>query len=295
MKSGIVTILGRPNVGKSTLINYIVGEKISIVTPKPQTTRFRILGVKNLENSQIVYIDTPGFHIAKSALNKYMVDLAIKSLEGADLVYLLVEPKDYLGKEYPEIFKVLSTAKLPVFLLINKIDIYKKEEINETKTEFTNVFEFKEVFEISALLGKGITNLLNKTIELIPEGPQYFPEGSTTDISEDLRYAEIIREKIFMTLGKELPYNTAVTINEMSERENGMLYISAYIHVAKESQKGIVIGQKGTMIKKIGILSRIEIENLARKKVFLDLQVRVEEDWPKFESKLKKLGYFYLD
>lgn len=295
MKSGIVTILGRPNVGKSTLINYIVGEKISIVTPKPQTTRFRILGVKNLKNAQIVYVDTPGFHIAKSALNKYMVDLAIKSLEGADLIYLLVEPKDYLGKEYPEMFKVLSNIKLPIFLVINKIDMYTREEIDKTKKEFTSIFEFKEIFEISALLGKNILDLINNTVEIIPEGPQYFPEGTITDISEDLRYSEIIREKVFITLGKEIPYNTAVTINEITERENGILYINSTIHVAKESQKGIAIGQKGAMIKKIGTLSRLEIESISKKKVFLDLHVRVEEDWPKFESKLKKLGYFYLD
>ncbi len=291
MKSGLVTILGRPNVGKSTLINYVIGSKISIATPKPQTTRFRVLGVKHMKDAQIIFADTPGFHLAKSALNKYMVNLAVSSLEGADLVYLLVEVGDYLGEEYPELFKILKKQKAPVFLVINKTDKYGSEQIQQTGEEFTNVFKFNQVVGISALTGKNVQNLIDKTIEYLPEGPEYFPEGQVTDLTLELRIAEIIREKIIILLQEELPYTTAVNIEEIKERENGVLYVNAVIYVSRESQKGILIGKKGTMIKKIGSFARFEIEQALKKQVYLELTVRVEEDWPKLENKLKKFGY----
>lgn len=291
MKSGIVTIIGRPNVGKSTLINYIVQEKISIVTPKPQTTRFRILGVKNLNDAQIVFVDTPGFHLAKSALNKYMVNTAIKSLEGTDLVYFMVEPGEYINKDYEELFRILRENPAKVFLVINKIDLYKKPEIEQSKNLFSEKFPFSESIAISALRGKNVDSLIEKTVEYLPEGPQYFPLGETTDLSIEQRIAEIIREKLYLMLKQELPYESAVTVEEIKERENGMIYIRATIYVAKESQKGIVIGANGAMIKKIGTASRLELSELLKKPVFLDLHVKVEEDWPKIDSKLKKLGY----
>lgn len=291
MKSGIVTIIGRPNVGKSTLINYIVQEKISIVTPKPQTTRFRILGVKNLNDAQIVFVDTPGFHLAKSALNKYMVNTAIKSLEGTDLVYFMVEPGEYINKDYEELFRILRENPAKVFLVINKIDLYKKPEIEQSKNLFSEKFPFSESISISALRGKNVDSLIEKTVEYLPEGPQYFPLGETTDLSIEQRIAEIIREKLYLMLKQELPYESAVTVEEIKERENGMIYIRATIYVAKESQKGIVIGANGVMIKKIGTASRLELSELLKKPVFLDLHVKVEEDWPKIDSKLKKLGY----
>ncbi len=291
MKSGIVTIIGRPNVGKSTLINYIVQEKISIVTPKPQTTRFRILGVKNLKDTQIVFADTPGFHLAKNALNKYMVSTAIKSLEGADLVYLMVEPGEYINKDYEELFKILRANPIKVFLVINKIDLYKKTEIEQSKKLFNEKFPFDESIAISALIGKNVDSLIEKTVEFLPEGPQYFPDGEVTDLSIEQRIAEIIREKLYLMLKQELPYESAVTVEEIKERENGIIYIRATIYVSKESQKGIVIGANGAMIKKIGTASRLELSELLKKPVFLDLHVKVEEDWPKTESKLKKLGY----
>lgn len=291
MKSGIVTIIGRPNVGKSTLINYIVQEKISIVTPKPQTTRFRILGVKNLKDTQIVFADTPGFHLAKNALNKYMVSTAIKSLEGADLVYLMVEPGEYINKDYEELFKILRANPIKVFLVINKIDLYKKPEIEQSKKLFNEKFPFDESIAISALIGKNVDSLIEKTVEFLPEGPQYFPDGEVTDLSIEQRIAEIIREKLYLMLKQELPYESAVTVEEIKERENGIIYIRATIYVSKESQKGIVIGANGAMIKKIGTASRLELSELLKKPVFLDLHVKVEEDWPKTESKLKKLGY----
>jgi len=291
MKSGLVAILGRPNVGKSTLMNYLVGSKVSIVTPKPQTTRFRILGVKNLEDAQIVFVDTPGVHQAKSALNKYMVEVAKKSIEGVDLVYLMVEAGDYAGEEYALIFDTLKKTNVPVFLVINKIDKHKHEEIEKTEEEFKNLFEFKEVVKISALNGQNVDALLEKTLQYLPEGPAYFPEDVLTDLPLALAISEIIREKLYLNLRKELPYSSAVNVEEMKERENGMMYIRAVISVARDSQKGIVIGEKGKMIKKIGKEARLEIQEMLKKPVFLELFVRVEEDWPKFESKLKKLGY----
>ncbi len=291
MKSGLVAIVGRPNVGKSTLINYAVGHKISIVTPKPQTTRFRILGVKNLEDAQIVFVDTPGVHQAKSALNKYMVEVAVKSLEGVDLVYLMVEAGDYAGEEYDFIFKNLKKENVPVFLVINKIDKHEEEEINKTEEEFKKLFDFKEVFRISALNGQNVDKLIEKTVEYLPEGPQYFPKDTITDVPLALAIAEIIREKVYLNLRKELPYSSAVNVEEIKERENGMIYVRAVISVARNSQKGIVIGEKGKMIKKIGQDARIEIQEMLKKPVYLELFVRVEEDWPKFEAKLKRLGY----
>lgn len=291
MKSGLVAIIGRPNVGKSTLMNYLVGSKVSIVTPKPQTTRFRILGVKNLDDAQIVFVDTPGVHQAKSALNKYMVEVAKKSIEGVDLIYLMVEAGDYSGEEYRLIFDSLNKTNIPVFLVINKIDKHQKEEIEKTKEEFKSLFEFKEVVEISALNGQNVDVLLEKTLQYLPEGPAYFPKDMLTDIPLALAISEIIREKLYLNLRKELPYSSAVNVEEIKERENGMMYIRAVISVARDSQKGIVIGEKGKMIKKIGQEARLEIQEMLKKPVFLELFVRVEEDWPKFESKLKKLGY----
>jgi GTP-binding protein Era len=295
MKSGLVAIVGRPNVGKSTLMNYIVGHKISIVTPKPQTTRFRILGVKNLENAQIVFVDTPGVHQAKSALNKYMVEVAVKSVEGVDIAYLMVEAGDYAGEEYAFIFKSLKKENIPVFLLINKIDKHRFEEAEKTEEEFKSLFEFNEIIRISALNGQNVDKLIDKTLQYLPEGPEYFPRGEITDIPLSLAISEIIREKLYLNLRKELPYSSAVNVEEFKERENGVVYIRAVISVARDSQKGIVIGDKGKMIKRIGRDARMEIQDMLKKPVYLELFVKVEQDWPKFEVKLKKLGYVIPD
>ncbi len=295
MKSGLVAIEGRPNVGKSTLMNYIVGHKISIVTPKPQTTRFRVLGVRNFEDTQIVFVDTPGVHLAKSALNKYMVEVAIRSIEGVDIAYLMVEAGDYAGEEYALIFKALKKESIPVFLVVNKIDKHKTEDIERTTEEFKALFEFNEVFYISALNGQNVDKLIEKTRQYLPEGPEYFPKGEITDVPLALAISEIIREKLYLNLRKELPYSSAVNVEEMKERDNGMVYIRAVISVARDSQKGIVIGGKGKMIRKIGKDARMEIQDMLKKPVYLELFVRVEEDWPKFEAKLKKLGYVMPD
>ncbi|MGB9694585.1 MAG: GTPase Era [Caldisericaceae bacterium] len=291
MKSGFVTIVGRPNVGKSTLVNSIVGSKISIATPKPQTTRFNILGVYNATDAQIVFVDTPGYHIAKSALNQYMVRLALKSIEGTDLVYLLVEVNDFVGEEYSDLYKTISREKVPVFLVINKTDKYNQQEIEQTKKTFTKDFTFDRIIEISALTGKNVSLLIDDTISFLSEGPEYFPPGQKTNISLELQLAEIVREYIMIFLGKELPYSTAVNIEQLAERENGKLFVDAVIYVSREPQKAIVIGHSGKMIKKIGSFARFEMEQTFKREVYLQLTVKVEENWPKLESKLKKLGY----
>ncbi len=291
MKSGVVVILGRPNVGKSTLINYIVGSKISITSPKPQTTRFKILGVRNFPDAQIVFVDTPGFHLAKKALNKYLVEVAVKSLEGADIVYLLVEATDFSGREYPEMLNVLKRTNAPVFLIINKVDICPKKDIEEAEEAFKDMFSFKEIFRISALTGRNVDILLEKTKDNLTEGPLYFPIGMITALTRELQVAEVVREKIFLFTRQELPYETAVNVDDMQMRENGMLYVKCTIYVATSSQKGILIGSKGSMIKKIGIEARKDLEFISGKPIYLELNVKVEKDWPEKEEKLKKFGY----
>jgi len=295
MKSGFIAILGRPNVGKSTLLNYLVGTKVSIVSPKPQTTRFKILGVKNLPDAQLVFIDTPGVHNARSALNKYMVKTAIRSIKGVDLIYLMIEPEDFPGEEYSKIMEKLSKINIPVFLVINKIDRYNEGQIKATEQEFRKLFPFKEVVKIAALTGKNVDLLVNKTIKYLHEGPEYFPKDMLTDRPLPLLIAEAIREKLFLRLGKELPYSAAVNIEEMKEKKNGMLYVRAVISVARESQKGIVIGKKGKMLKRIGTEARIDIQQIVNKPVYLDIFVHTEKDWPKLEEKVKKLGYRISD
>jgi len=291
MKSGFVTIIGRPNVGKSTLINSIVGSKISIATPKPQTTRFNILGIYNSPEIQIVFTDTPGYHIAKSALNEYMVKLALRSLEGSDVIYLLVEVNDFMGEEYPELFRAASRENVPVFLVINKVDKYSEKDVEQTRKVFTEAFKFDRVIEISALTGKNVSRLIEETASLLKEGPEYFPPGQKTNISMQLQLAEIIREYVMLFLGKELPYTTAVNVEEIEEKENRKLHVDAVIYVSREPQKAIVIGRGGKMIKKIGSFARFEMEQELKRDVYLQLTVKVEENWPKLESKLKKFGY----
>jgi GTP-binding protein Era len=291
MKSGFVTIIGRPNVGKSTLINSIVGSKISIATPKPQTTRFNILGIYNSPGIQIVFTDTPGYHIAKSALNEYMVKLALRSIEGSDVIYLLVEVNDFMGEEYPELFRAASRENVPVFLVINKIDKYSEKDVEQTRKVFTEAFKFDRVIEISALTGKNVSRLIEETASLLKEGPEYFPPGQKTNISMQLQLAEIIREYVMLFLGKELPYTTAVNVEEIEEKENRKLYVDAVVYVSREPQKAIVIGRGGKMIKKIGSFARFEMEQELKRDVYLQLTVKVEENWPKLESKLKKFGY----
>lgn len=289
-KSGFVSIIGRPNVGKSTLLNAILGEKIAIVSPKPQTTRNRIRGIKNVEDAQIIFLDTPGIHYAKGYLNEFMVKEAISAIQDVDVIVYIVEASKTLGKDDSLIIDNLRRIKSPAILGINKTDITRKENILPLIAEYSKLYTFKEIIPISAIRGEGIEALLKIVAKLLPEGPKYFPEDILTDLPERFIVAEIVREKIFKLTRQEIPYSTAVVIDSFKENPK-IVSISATINVERDSQKGIIIGKGGKMLKEIGTLARIDIEKLLGAKVYLELFVKVEKDWTKDKKLLKEFGY----
>lgn len=291
-RSGFVSIIGRPNVGKSTLLNRILGEKIVITSDKPQTTRNRIQGIHNVPDAQIVFIDTPGIHQARSRLNKYMVEVAVSAIREVDLILFLVEANQKPGEQEQEIIDVLAGATAPVFLVINKVDLTEKGAVLERIAAYKDRFPFREIVPVSAGTGDGVEYLVELVRKALPEGPVYFPDDILTDVPERFIAAEIIREKVFRLTRDEIPYATAVEVDSFKEREDGgLVSIAATITVERDSQKGIVIGKKGAMLKKIGSASRVEIEKLLNTKVFLELFVRVRKDWSEDERMLKELGY----
>lgn len=290
--SGFVSIVGRPNVGKSTLLNRILGEKIVITSDKPQTTRNRIKGIHNTPDAQIVFIDTPGIHRAKSRLNRYMVDEALASLREVDLILFLVEADQPAGSQETLLLEVLSGAVAQVILVLNKIDLVPKESLLERIAGYARLYPFKEIVPVSALSGDGIERLVACVTECLPEGPVYFPDDILTDLPERFLVAEIIREKVFRLTRDEVPYAVAVEVESFKERPDGSLIaITAAINVERDSQKGIIIGKKGAMLKKIGMEARREIEQLLDARVFLELFVRVRKDWSENPRLLKELGY----
>ena len=295
-KSGFVSIIGRPNVGKSTLLNTIIGEKITIVSDKPQTTRNKILGVKHLPGVQIVFLDTPGIHKPRHKLNEYMVKAAISTFDEVDIILLMVEagelsgPGDRYGDRY--ILEMLTKVTKPVFLLINKIDSVPKNTVLPQIEEYRHLYPFKEFFPVSALCGDNIDSLLESIIQELPEGPQYFSEDIATDQPMRFIAAEIIREKIFQLTYQEIPYSIAVGIEDFKEMEDrNLAVIRGVIFVERDSQKGIIIGKGGAMLKKVGQLAREEIEAIMGIKVFLELWVKVKEKWQSDDQVLKMLGY----
>ncbi len=291
-RSGFVSIIGRPNVGKSTLLNRILGEKIVITSDKPQTTRNRIQGIHNVPGAQIVFIDTPGIHQARSRLNKYMVDVALSSIREVDLVLFLVEANQKPGEQEQEIIDVLAGTTAPVFLVINKVDMTEKGAVLERIAAYKDRYPFREIVPVSAQTGDGVDRLVALVRDVLPEGPVYFPDDILTDVPERFIAAEIIREKVFRLTRDEIPYATAVEVDSFKEREDGgLVSIAATITVERDSQKGIVIGKKGAMLKKIGSAARVEIEHLLNTKVFLELFVRVRKDWSEDARMLKELGY----
>ncbi len=291
-KSGFVSIIGRPNVGKSTLLNAILGEKIAIVSPKPQTTRNRIRGIKNTEDAQIIFLDTPGIHSAKGYLNEFMIKEAISAIEDVDVVVYLVEIAKTLEKDDYLIIDNLRRIKSPVILGINKTDITRKDNILPLINEYSKLYPFKEIIPISATRSDGIETLLKLVVELLPEGPKYFPEDILTDLPERFIVAEIIREKIFKLTRQEIPYSTAVVVERFKENpKRKIISISATINVERDSQKGIIIGKGGKMLKDIGTLARIDIEKLLGAKVYLELFVKMKKDWTKDRKLLKEFGY----
>ncbi len=297
IKSGMVAIVGPPNAGKSTLMNNLLGQKISIVTPKPQTTRNRILGVVNGEDHQIVLLDTPGLHKSRQPLNREMVKIAMDSLSEVDIVLFLIDISlplpDKVKKERDKEFAAyMKQVDCPAILVLNKIDLLDKSKLLPMIETYSSLFSFKAVMPLSALKGDGTQQLLNEMLELLPTGPRYFPEDIPTDATERFLVGEIIREKIFLSTGQEIPYSTAVTIESFKEDTRKKLTtIHANIYIERASQKGIVIGKGGKKLKSIGTAARQDIERLIGQKVLLKLWVKVRKNWSQDERFLKELGF----
>lgn len=289
-KSGFVIIVGRPNVGKSTLLNRLVGSKVAIMSDKPQTTRNRITGIVTTEEAQIIFFDTPGIHKPKTKLGEYMVATAIRSLEEADCILYLVDASAALGAGEEYVQRVLDQVNTPVFLGINKIDLISRERLAKMIAELTVARSFAEVVPISAATGENTALLLDLLIKYLPEGPRYYPEDAKTDRPEEFIAGEFIREQILAATRDEVPHSIAVAIEEMEDR-NGVLHIYASVFVERESQKGIIIGRGGQKLKEIGTCARHEMENLFGCRVFLDLKVKVKKDWRRHEVSLRQLGY----
>ncbi len=289
-RSGYVSIIGRPNVGKSTLLNALLGQKISIVAARPQTTRNRILGIKNLPEAQIIFIDTPGIHKPKNLLGEVMVRTAREVLEEIDVVLFVAEAGRQAEKDRIIIESLARVAK-PVFLIINKIDEMKKQDILPMMDRYSELFQFSEIIPVSALKGDGIGIVLQKILEHLPAGPRYYPDDILTDQIERFMAAEIIREKIMEKTGEEIPYSVAVDIESWTERPDGVVAITGNIYVEREGQKGIIIGAKGRMLKEVGTLARIDIERLLGTRVFLQLWVKVKRGWRDDKKVLHDLGY----
>ena len=293
-KSGFIGIVGRPNVGKSTLLNALVGERIAITTRKPQTTRNRITGIRNLKGErpgQMIFLDTPGIHRARTPLNRAMVETAMEAFGASDVVLLLIEAQG-LHADDRYILETMKGRPAPVVLVINKIDAVEKKNLLPLIDEAQRLREFIEIIPLSALTGDGIDILTDALWKLLPEGPVYFPEDMMTDRSERFIAAEMIREKITTLTHKEIPYATAVVVDTFKEDEGkNLIRIQATIHVEKDSQKGILIGRKGAMLKDIGTQARLEMERFFAAKVFLELFVRVQKNWTQDARMLREFGY----
>ncbi|MDX9822123.1 MAG: GTPase Era [Syntrophales bacterium] len=293
-KSGFIGIVGRPNVGKSTLLNALVGERIAITTRKPQTTRNRITGIRNLKGErpgQMIFLDTPGIHRARTPLNRAMVETALEAFGASDVVLLLIEAQG-LHADDRYILETMKDRPAPVVLVINKIDAVEKKNLLPLIDEAQRLREFVEIIPLSALTGDGIDILTDALWKLLPEGPVYFPEDMMTDRSERFIAAEMIREKITTLTHKEIPYATAVVVDTFKEDEGkNLIRIQATIHVEKDSQKGILIGRKGAMLKEIGTQARLEMERFFAAKVFLELFVRVQKNWTQDARMLREFGY----
>jgi len=291
-KSGFIALAGRPNVGKSTLLNAIVGEKLAITSRKPQTTRNRITGILNRDDGQFIFLDTPGIHDARTPLNRSMVKAAVSAFGEVDLILLLVEADRGYDPGDGLILDRLQAVAVPVFLVINKIDLVEKPKLLPLIDRFRGLRDFREIVPVSAATGDGVGLLLERIRDAMPEGPKLFPDDLFTDQSERFIAAEIVREKILQLTHREIPYATAVTVDSFKEdEEKNRIRITATITVEKDSQKGILIGRGGRMLKEIGTQARLEMERFFAAKVFLELFVRVRKDWTKDPRWLKEFGY----
>ena len=290
-RSGMITIVGRPNVGKSTLTNALVGEKIAIVTNKPQTTRNRICAVLNRGDSQFVFIDTPGLHKARTKLGDYMVGVVKQSVADVDAVMLLVEPIANVGGPEEELIGRIRALGVPAVLVINKIDTVKKEDLLAVMRAYQAAHDFQAIVPISAKNGEGVEDLLTVLAGFLSEGPQLFPEGMVTDQPERQVKAEILREKLLLCLDKEIPHGTAVEITRFSERDNEIIDVDATIYCEKTSHKGIIIGKNGAMLKKISSLARQDMEAFMGARVYLETWVKVKENWRDNLNFIHNVGY----
>ncbi len=290
--SGFISILGPTNVGKSTLLNRILGTKLAIVTPKPQTTRQRIIGIHNGDEYQMIFIDTPGIHKIKTPLHKSMVQSAMASIYEVDALLLLIDIKHPDNSAISSIMKSIMEINKPCILGINKIDLAPKENLLPIIDKFSNQFNFASIIPISALTGDGVDSLIDELKNQLKTGPQFYPDGMLTDQNENALVSEIIREKVYFSTTQELPYSTAVTVDNIhKDKKKKILFIEARIHVETNSQKQILIGYKGQKIKGIGQSARLDLEKMFDTRIFLNLTVRVEKNWSRDSKALRRLGY----
>lgn len=290
-RSGYVAIVGRPNVGKSTLLNQLLGQKIAIVSPKPQTTRNRITGIRTTEKSQTVFLDTPGIHRARSLINRRMVDVALAALGEVDGVLWLVDAREGMRREDHEIAAKLKDSRATTLILLNKIDLVAKGKLLPLMEQCATLLPGREIIPVSALKGDQVPLVLDRIEKLLPEGPRYYPAGEVTDQTERFLAAEIVREKIFLRTHEEIPYGTAVTIDEFTEKEEkNLIVIKATIHVDRAAHKPILIGKKGSMLKEIGSQAREELERLLGCRIFLELFIRVDSGWTQDPNALTEMG-----
>ncbi len=290
-KTAMITIAGRPNVGKSTLTNYLVGEKIAIVSNKPQTTRNRICGIVTREETQFVFVDTPGYHRSRTKLGDYMVNVARESIADVDATILVVEPVANVGVQEEDLIAKIKASRSPAILAINKIDTVEKEELLSVIAAYSQYADFDAIIPISAKTGDGVQALLDVCERHAQESPFLFPDDMTTDQPERQVMAEIIREKLLWTLDKEIPHGTAVEITRFSERDSGIIDIDATIYCEKASHKGIIIGKQGAMLKKISSMARTDCEKFMGTKVFLTTWVKVKENWRDSDFLVRNFGY----
>ncbi len=290
-RCGFVSIVGRPNVGKSTLLNKILGQKIAITANKPQTTRNRVLGIHTTENAQTLFLDTPGIHQARGKLNKYMVDQALSACSGVDLI-LLVTDATAPGKSDDFILQILAQNKIPVVLLINKIDRIAKTVLLPLMAHYHDAFDFAGIIPVCAADGGGVNEMLHQVESMLPLGPMLYPEDSVTDLPERFIVAEMIREKVLRRTHQELPYGVAVEVESFAERErDGLISIQAVVYVGRDAHKRILVGKGGSMVRTLGTDARHEIERFLDTKVYLELFVKVKKNWTESDRALRELGY----
>ncbi|EGQ3992230.1 GTPase Era [Staphylococcus pseudintermedius] len=290
-KSGFVTIIGRPNVGKSTFVNRVIGHKIAIMSDKAQTTRNKIQGVMTQQDAQIVFLDTPGIHKPKHKLGDYMMKVAKNTLSEIDAVMFMVNVNEEIGRGDEYIMEMLKTVKTPVFLVLNKIDLVHPDALMPRIEQYQRYMDFAEIIPISALEGHNVDHFINVLKSYLPEGPQYYPDGQISDHPEQFVVSELIREKILQTTSEEIPHAIGVNVERMTQESEDRVHIETVIYVERDSQKGIVIGKGGKKLKEVGKRARLDIEHLLGSKVYLDLWVKVQKDWRNKSSFIKQMGY----